>query len=289
MVAAGFKDKTTLGVYPQFGLGENLPSLLQFTSLEDILRWSALDVSTSVVRDYLYQKSLYPSTMAATKEDHSLAQAVTRQALYLAMQAAKRDFPRSARPPRRGLLPHFEPILAGGGVLSEAPTAAQGLLLLLDAIQPVGISTIILDRSNLLPVLGAASVCNSILPVQVLESGAFQSLGTTVSVVGGKVQGAVIARARLIYENGTEAKTDIKYGNLEILPLPTGQSAKLSLQAQAGVDAGFGPGKTGTLTVSGGEMGVVIDARGRPLVLPADAGLRRETIKKWQWMLGEAK
>jgi hypothetical protein len=286
VIAAGFPEKTTLGVYPHFGLGENLPALLQYTSLEDILRWSALDVSTGVLRDFLFQKALYPSSIAATKEDQLLAQAVTRQALYLAMQTAKRDFPRSARPRKPGLLPSFEPILAGGGALGDAPTPAQGLLLLLDAIQPVGISTIILDRSNLLPVLGAASVRNSLLPVQVLESGAFQSLGTTVSVVSPRSQGALIARARLTYDNGTEVRGDVKYGDLEVLPLPTGQSAKLTIQPQFGVDVGFGSGRAGTLTVSGGEMGLVIDGRGRPLVLPEDGGLRREMIKKWQWKLG---
>ncbi len=286
VVAAGFKEKTTLGVYPHFGLGENLPALLQYTTLEDILRWSPLDVSTGVLRDYLFQKSLHPSTISVTKEDQSLAQAVTRQALYLAMQTAKRDFPRAARPPKPGLLPFFEPILAGGGTLGDAPTPAQGLLLLLDAIQPVGISTIILDRSNLLPFLGAASVRNSILPVQVLESGAFQSLGTVVSAVASANYGALIARVRLSYDNGSEARADVKYGDLEVLPLPTGQSAKLSIQPQYGVDVGFGPGRPAALTVSGGEMGVVVDGRGRPLVLPEDGVRRREMVKKWQWTLG---
>jgi len=286
VIAAGFKEKTTLGVYPQFGLGESLPALLQYTTLEDILRWSPLDVSTGVLRDFLFQRSLYPTTIAVTKEEQSLSQAVTRQALYLAMQVARRDFPRSARPLQPGLLPSFEPILAGGGALGDAPTPAQGLLLLLDAIQPVGVSTIILDRSNLLPVLGAASVRNSILPVQVLESGAFQSLGTVISAICPRSHGALIARARLTYDNGTEARADIKYGELDVLPLPAGQSAKLSIQPQSGVNVGFGPGRPGTLSVSGGEMGVVIDGRGRPLILPEDGSLRREMIKKWLWMLG---
>ncbi len=286
IIAAGFEDKTTLGVYPHLGLGESLPALLQYTTLEDILRWSPLDVSTSVLRDFLYQKALYPSTISATKEDQSLAQAVARQALYLAMQTAKRDFPRSARPPRPGLMPAFEPIITGGGALSDAPTSAQGFLLILDAIQPVGISTIIVDRSNLLPVLGAASVRNSILPVQVLESGAFQSLGTAISLISPQVPGTLLARVKLTYANGTEARTDVKYGDLEVLPLPMGQSAQIAIQPQPGVDAGFGRGRPGALTVSGGEMGVVIDGRGRPLTLPEDGDLRRETIKKWQAKLG---
>jgi hypothetical protein len=286
VIAAGFQESTTLAVYPQFGLGENLPGLLEYCTLEDILRWSSLDVAPGVLRDYIFQKSLYPSSIAVTKEDQALAQAVTRQALYLAMQTARRDFPRSAGIPRVGAQPLFEPILAGGGALADAPTPAQGLLLLLDAVQPVGISTIILDRSNLLPLLGVASTLSSILPVQVLESGAFQSLGTVVSVAGARSQGSVIARARMVYQNGSEARADIKSGNLEILPLATGQTARLSVQPWHGANVGFGDGKNATLTVSGGAMGVVFDGRGRPLVLPDDSGRRRELIKKWLWTVG---
>jgi hypothetical protein len=75
IISAGFNGKSTLRVLPQFGLGENLPGLLNYTTLEDILRWSSLDISTGVLRDYLYQKSLYPSTIAATREDLAIAQA----------------------------------------------------------------------------------------------------------------------------------------------------------------------------------------------------------------------
>ena len=286
VIAAGFRDRTSLSVYPHFGLGENLPALLQYTTLENILRWSSLDITVGVLRDYIFQKSLYPSSIPATKEDQAIAQAVTREALYLAMQTAKRDFPRSARGPKAGLLPFFEPILAGGGALGDAPTPGQGLLLLLDAIQPVGVTTIILDRNNLLPLLGAAAARNSILPVQVLDSGAFQSLGTVVSVVGTASYGTLIVRARLTYDNGTEARADVKYGSMEILHLPIGQSARLTLQPQRGADVGFGPGRGGTVTVSGGSMGVVIDGRGRPLILPDDPVRRRELIKRWLWTVG---
>jgi hypothetical protein len=286
VVAAAFSGKTTLRVYPQFGLGESLPSLLQYTTLEEILRWSPLDISTGVMRDFLYQKSLYPSSIAATKEDQSLAQAVARQALYLAVQTARRDFPRTAKGARADLPPYFEPIIASGGAVADAPTPAHGLLLLLDAIQPVGIATIILDRGNLLPLLGAVAEHNSILPVQVLDSGIFESLGTVVSAVGAASDGTPIARAHLTYENGAEALAELKYGTLELLPLPQGQNARLTIQPRHGINIGFGPGRTGSLTVSGGTMGVVFDGRGRPLNLPQDSGRRRDLIKKWLWTVG---
>ena len=286
MISAGFKGKSTLGVYPQFGLGENLPGLLNYTTLEEILRWSPLDISVGVLRDYLYQKSLYPATIPATKEDQAISEAVARHALYLAFQTARRDFPSSAASLSPNLIPLFEPILAGGGALSDAPTPGQSLLLLLDALQPVGVTTVILAQNNLLPLLGAAAGRNNLLPVQVLDSGAFMSMGTVVSPVVSATYGAQILRARLAYEDGTEARADLKFGTLELLPLPSGQAARLNLQPVGRADVGFGPGRGGTIPVSGGALGVVFDGRGRPLDLPSDPVRRRELIKKWHWTLG---
>jgi hypothetical protein len=286
IIAAGFKDKSSLNIYPQFGLGENLPGLLNYTSLEDILRWSALDISVGVLRDYLYQKSLYPSALAATKEDLAMSHSVARQALHLAMQFARRDFPQNAANIKSNLTPLFEPILAGGGALSDASRPGQALLLLLDSLQPVGVTTVILDQNNLLPLLGAAASQNNILPVQVLESGAFLSVGTVVSPVVDANYGAPILRAKLTYANGSEARVDVKYGSIETLPLLSGETGTLEIQTLRGADVGFGPGRNGKLPVSGGALGVVFDGRGRPLNLPADGVRRRELIKKWSWTLG---
>jgi len=286
VVAAGFNGKLTLGVYPQFGLGENLPGLLQYTELEDIMRWLPLDIAPGVVRDYLYQRSLYPATIPATKEDHAIGHAISRQMLYLALREARRSFPSEARLIKKDLMPLFEPILAGGGALGDAPTPGQSLLLLLDALQPVGITSIILDQNNLLPLLGAAAEFNQLLPVQVLESGAFMSLGTIVSVISSASYGLPVLRARLTYEDGTEARVEVKFGGLEILPLATGQTARLTLQPLQRSDIGNGPGHNAAVQVAGGVMGVVIDARGRPLTLPEDPVRRRELLKKWLWSVG---
>lgn len=286
VIAAGFNGKLTLGVYPQFGLGENLPGLLEHTELEDIMRWLPLDIAPSVVRDYLYQRSLYPGTIPATKEDHAIGHAITRQLLYLALQEARNRFPLEARLVKKDLMPLFEPILAGGSALSDSPTPGQSLLLLLDALQPVGITSIILDQNNLLPLLGAAAEFNQLLPVQVLESGAFMSLGTVVSVISPASYGLPVLRAHLTYQDGTEARAEVKFGGLETLPLAMGQTARLALHPLQRSDVGNGPGRNATVEVAGGVMGVVIDARGRPLTLPEDPVRRRELLKKWLWSVG---
>jgi hypothetical protein len=157
---------------------------------------------------------------------------------------------------------------------------------LLDAIQPVGIMPVLLDQNNLLPLLGVAATRNSYVPVQVIESGAFIGLGTVVSVNASAEYGEQVLRAKLAYSDGTEVRAEVKFGGLEILPLPSGQTAQLSLQPLRRADAGLGPGRSGVVPVTGGSMGVVIDARGRPLQLPNDPVRRRELIKKWYYTVG---
>jgi hypothetical protein len=287
-ISAGFEGNSTLNVFPEYGLGENLAYLLKHTDLDDILRWSWLDISKGVLNDYLHQKSLYPATIAATREDLAISQAITRQALHLAMQNARRDFPKSIAQIKPGLTPLFDYIFAGGGALSDASRPGQSLLLLLDSIQPVGVSTVILDQNNLLPLLGAAASRNNILPVQVTESGAFMIVGTVIAPVVNASYGAPILRAVLTAENGTESRIELKYGSLETLPLRAGEQGRLTVQLLKGADIGFGPGRTPKqgISVTGGALGVVFDGRGRPLNLPTDAVRRRELIKKWAWTLG---
>ncbi|HMS00526.1 MAG TPA: glutamate mutase L [Anaerolineales bacterium] len=285
-VAAGFNGELALGVYPQFGLGENLGAILQHTEIEQIMRWMQLDISSNTLREFLFQKSLYPSTIPATQDEHAIMQAIARQALYLAVRVAQKNFPASARASRADLMPKLDLLIAGGGAIADSGSVGKSLLLLLDAIQPVGIMPFLLDQNNLMPMLGAAATRSHYLPVQVIESGAFIGMGTVVSVIASANYGETILRAKLAYADKTEVRADVKFGGLEIIPLPSGQTARLTLSPLRRADAGLGPGRSGAVTVTGGALGIVIDARGRPLNLPADAVRRRELMKRWSHAVG---
>jgi hypothetical protein len=183
------------------------------------------------------------------------------------------------------LTPPYEPIIVCGATLTQAPSAGQSALALLDGLQPVGVTTLVLDPNNLTPALGAAAGVNPLLPVQVLESGAYINLGTVVSPVSDAPLGNPILNARLVYEDNRETTIDVKHGSLHLLPLARGESALLYLEALDNTDLGMiRPGRG--VKIIGGLLGAVIDARGRPLQLPSDAERRQELHKKWVWTLG---
>ena len=202
-VSGAMGGRLSLNVFPHFGLGEPLSGLLRHTSLEEAMQWLPLDIPADTVRDYMYMKAMYPATIPATPEELAIEQSLARQILYLAVRQALGNLPK-ARPPRAGLMPNFDPIFASGSVFAAAPTLGQSLLMLLDAVQPTGFSTFILDQGNLLGILGAAAECNTLLPIHVIESGAFVNLGAVISPLSNASPGTPILRVRLTYDNGEE-------------------------------------------------------------------------------------
>jgi hypothetical protein len=91
----------------------------------------------------------------------------------------------------------------------------------------------------------------------------------------------------VIFSDGSENAVDIKYGDLEMIKLPIGQTVTVHLNPLHRFDVGMGgPGRSGSVKVVGGGLGLVVDARGRPLSFPEEAARRIETVKKWLWTLG---
>jgi uncharacterized protein (TIGR01319 family) len=286
-LAAAFNGELSLGVYPDLGLGSGVVGILSATDLHDITRWLTIDIPDSDVSDYVYNKGLHPSSLPATEVELNIEQALTRHAMHVAVQRLAHRFPKKAARSGAELLPWFEPIIAGGSVLTQAPTIGQAVLMILDGLQPVGITTLALDQNGLAPALGAAAEINSILPIHVLDSNTFFCLATVISPVGTAKYGSPVLKIKVVYDGGGEKNMEVKYGSLEIIPLPVGKPASLQIQPLNRFDVGMGsPGRGGTLRVAGSALGIVIDARGRPLLLPSGANRRRELIKKWLSVLG---
>jgi hypothetical protein len=286
-IAAAFDGELNLGVYPQYGLGRGITGLVENSSMNEFLRWIPMEVNPDYIRDYIYNKKIYPASLPISAEDLAIEQSIARQAIRRALSNAESGFSKKIYRSARGMLPWFEPIIATGSVLTKAPTVGHSLLTLLDAIQPTSITTFVLDQHNLAAPLGAAAAINPYLSVQVLESSAFLNLATVITPMASVRPGTPILRLKVVYESGDETSLEIKHGTLEALPIPMGEAAKLRLQPLHRSDVGMGgPGRGGSVRVVGGILGVIIDARGRPTLLPKDLGRRRDLYKKWLWTLG---
>jgi hypothetical protein len=287
-IAAAFDGDLRLSVHSDLGLGDALPGLLRYSTLDKVARWLPFEMAEGDVHDYLSNKAVHPGTLPVEPTELHLEYALARQALRTALGLARGSWP-DVRGRRDGeSMPPLEPILASGGPLARCPRPGYTVLVLLDSLQPSGVSTLVLDPYSLMPAMGAAAAVLPMASVQVLESGSFVSLATVVSPVGQGRFGRPVLRLRMERDDDGEAvEGEVRLGQMVTIPLGQGQHAKLTLRPERGFDVGFGGnGKAGILRVAGGAVGVVIDARGRPLRLPVDPARRIEMIQKWMWDLG---
>ena len=279
-VAAAFDGELSVSLHSDLGLGTSLPGLLRYANVNDVIRWLPSEADESTVRDYIFNKALYPGTIPAELNDLHIEYALLRELIRSGISLSRSGWKEGAS---ATLLPALEPIIASGGAIARTPHPGYAALALLDSVQPRGITTLVLDPYNLIPALGAAAGLLPMITVQVLESGSFVSLGTVVSLIGSGRHGRPALRFRIEPDGGGEVMEGvIRYGQLAVLPLRQGEHARMTLRPERGFDVGFGgPGKAGALRVAGGALGVIIDARGRPIELDKNPTTRRENNQQW--------
>ena len=288
-VAAAFGGELYLTVAPDLGVGVSARTTLADAPADQFLRWLPDPGTEADAQDFVLERSLRPHTLPMDADDLHWELALARLALRGALRRAKAGWPSGLPGPRADLLPYCDLIVGGGAVLSRAPTAGAAALVMLDALQPTGLTTLAVDQNHLLAALGAAAYANPMAAVQVLESGALLRLGWAISVLGPAREDEVVCTAKLVTGDGQETTLTIKAGALEVLPLPLGQHGTLTLNPRSNIDVGFGPGRKQTLEVdNGGAVGIIIDARGRPLAFPRDPARRAALVKQWIWKLAGA-
>jgi len=272
-------DSQQTSVCRSLGMGSSLESALQQVRIEDVARWIPYDLSEGEILDSLYQKSRYPATLPLTPETLAIEQAMAREILRAAVQRLLERWPETTL--------SFERVFISGAPLAQAPTPAQQLMIALDGIQPVGINVFMLDPYGLSQALGAIAGINTLLPAQVIESGAYVNLGTVISPVSEARPGTTILRVRITFEDNTESHLEVKQGSLVALPLRNGQSAHLEVDTLHGVTLDPCLPKLRRFRITGGMCGAVIDARGRPLALPEERQKRIEQLQRWARTLKE--
>jgi hypothetical protein len=252
---------------------------MQLIRLEEITRWIPADVPDSVASDYLHQKSLFPTMLPMTNETLAIEQAVARQILSYATHRLAERWP--------GTNLSFERIFISGATLSQAPSPTQSLMMLLDGLQPVGVNVVMLDQHGLSQALGAVAGANTLLPAQIIESGAYANLATVLCPLSNAKQGTLILRLKISYEDGSDTRVEVKQGMLVPLPIRNGQGVHMEVETHHGTVLDPCLPHLKRFKITGGLCGAVVDARGRPVVLPEDPARRREQLTRWATALDE--
>ena len=265
------------------GTSYSVERVLNQVAMDDILRWVPFPMEENEARNLLLNKSLRPTTLPATYETLLLEQALAREALRLALAEARETWPAGYTSPLSYPSPMFEPIVGSGGVLSCAPRHGQAALILLDAIQPIGVTTLVLDSRIFMAAMGAMANLNALAAIQAASLGGLVNLGTVITPIGQAREGEIVLRLKVEELN---LEVDVPYGSLEVYRLPSPQPLTLQVRPQRNFDVGWGAGRGRKIQFSGGSVGLIVDARGRPLSLPTDRARRQTKVQEWLWDMG---
>lgn len=262
------------------GIGPNIGAILQQVGSQRVARWLPFEISEDELRQYVMNRMMHPQVVPTSLRDLQIAQAFAREAIILTLETG--GHANSAQF-------NADLILATGGVLAHAPKYGQAMLLLLDALQPRGVTSLVLDRTMLISQLGAVATVAPVAAVQVNENDAvLHRLGTCVVPYGNLPMGQTALKVDVEYSNGRKISVEVASGSIEVVPLQVNEQALLSLYPASTVDVGLGPGERARAAeeIDGGLVGLVIDARGRPLVLAQNDAERQARLLQWMQIMG---
>ena len=257
--------------------------MVELSGLRQIARWLPVAMEAEEIATRIENVRLRPQGVPQTMEDMLLTQALARQALLVSMRRMRRHFWDSPGDSAdASVTPSFDLVLASGGALAHAPQDGLVALTLLDAIQPTGLSRLVIDWASIWCQMGAVARLAPLAAAQVLERDGFRELGTVIAPIGQARDGERALSLRIIRDDGEVMDTEVMAGTIRCFPLALSEAATIEVRPSRHFDVGLGQkGLGGRARVRGGTLGVIVDARGRPLALPHNLSLCRTKLQDW--------
>ncbi len=288
-------------VSANLGMSYSIFNVVAEAGFENVVRWVPLDVDERDIRNRIRNKMIRPTTIPQTIEELMVEQAISREALRLAfIQHKQMAVGLKGVQQQRTIADAFEQDLAGqtlvdmmglnmivgsGGVLSHSPRRVQSALMMLDGFYPEGFTELTVDSIFMMPQLGVLSTVNEQAALEVFNKDCLIRLGFCVAPRGTGRDGQPCMKV-VVKTSGASDTHDLKVGDLKLVPLETGQSAEVTVTPAKGFDIGAGNGQSVTRQVTGGTVGLMLDARGRPFTLPTERAARVAKLTQWNDALG---
>jgi hypothetical protein len=289
VLAAAYGGMLAQVVQPDSGIGPGILSLYQRRGYERIARWLPREIPPEALETLVWTKALHPLSVPQTPEEMWIELAFVREALSEAWERLHVLWPELGRTVR-----FFEPILLSGGAFAAHTRPGALALAALDALQPIGLTTLLWDPVGLLPGLGALAALDPGSAVEAITGRPWILLATVLA----PALESPVAPDELLFTfevhhrgpDGSESVYEIEArgGRLEVVPIPeAGETELRRFRMRRPVDLGWGPRRAPRrIRIPGGMLGLIVDGRGRPLRLAEDPETRREQNQRWLWDVG---
>jgi len=273
------------------GLTYGISNIMKMAGVEKIMRWIPKEMGEREVRNIIGNMMvLQPASL--TPDEVLVQQAAAREAIRLAVEnhkwiASRLKGVKTVRTIADIFGQTLEPtyldlmktrVIIGRGKIFTQNQISEAAIVLLDALQPEGVTEMMADKLDVMPHLGMLLKTNPDAAKQILLREGLSRLATCVAFRGRSTIGQVTMKVRMIRSDGATSEYEVRFGELKTIALGGGEKATLEVTPRRGLDLGMGRGRTLETEVIGGELGLILDARGRPLNVPA----RKDILVMWK-------
>jgi hypothetical protein len=268
-------------VRPDVDLGRNIRAIFD-ADLAGVAQWLPLTLSTEDLSHWVLNRALRPNTVADTPQDMAIERGILVELLRYVWGSLSAS--RESR---------IDMIVAGAPFTSMRSPALAALALL-DAFQPDpgnGIVEMVLDTDGLVTAAGAIGERNPAMAADVIENDLLLRFATAVIVHGNGADGQLAVRGQQRAEGGEVERFTVPFGSVHVLRLNPRVATTITLVCENGYTIGGQRELTdlvvgGTDNVDAGELGLIIDARGRPYRPATDPSMRATRVANWLEDLG---
>jgi len=289
-------------VSANLGMSYSVSNVFAEATLPMVMRWAPFEMDERDLRNRVKNKMIRPTTIPQSMEELIFEQAIAKEALRLAFIQHK-SFATVLKgvQQQRTIADAFEQTSSGaslvnmmtldilvgsGGVLSHAPRRQQAALMLIDAFLPEGITRLAVDSIFMMPQLGVLTTVQKQAATEVFNKDCLIHLGTCVAPVGEVKKPGPLMDYKITLPDGKVESGTLEYGQMKLIKLGVGENglplkAKAELEPLKHLDLGNGRGDKVVTDLPGGVVGIILDGRGRPFVLPEDVKTRVSKLKEW--------
>ena len=305
-----FQEQFNRTVSANLGMSYSVCNVLAEAGMENVLRWVPFDIDEVDLNNRIGNKMIRPTTVPQSMEELMMEQAIAREALRLSFIQHKafavnlkgiqkeRTISDAFEQSESGLslvnMIELDLLVGSGGVMSHAPRRVQSARMLIDAFLPEGITQLAVDSIFMMPQLGVlANIDKEDLKedarkaaVEVFEKDCLIRLGTCIAPVGKIKPNMMVLTAEIVLPDGKSEHYKVKAGELLRIEVPY-EPLKATLTPGRGLDIGAGKGEPIETTIFGGVVGLLLDGRGRPFILPGSKTERIASLQKWSTATNE--
>lgn len=240
------------------------------TPIDRVARWTAEEPLPEDLQAFVLERTAHPTALPATTSELQLAHAI--------WTAAAREALRSSGD-TRGQPSAVDLAVITGDIIRTLARPVQAALVLINSLETAGVTQLALDASNAIAMGGC--LIQAGLPAS-LESSLVR-LGVCAALRGDASLGNSAVAVEVQPAGAAVIEREVTAGSMDVIQWDADVEAEVRIWPAPEFDAGLGYGRPVHLRepIVAGSLGLVIDARGRPLVWPDEPDARPAWVGQW--------